>query len=370
METNMHSNAQWLSRITAPSLAAFLLAAPAFGAESAKAVGSAGAKVESAAQVDDAQVEAKLVAARERLEAAAREVAELSGQLSGPMTRTIMVNRFGSRAMLGVTLGPESPANREGVAIESVTPSGPASDAGLKAGDVLVSVDGKSLTGSDAGSGASTLVKHMRSVKPGDKVKVEYLRAGKKEKAEVVAETLDPQKFARYLPRDHLMMAPSVVAPMPPGVPMPPNAPFTMAFRGFGGHGLHEMELITLTPKLGQYFGTDKGVLVVRPPQDSELKLEEGDVIVDIDGRAPQTGSHAMRILRSYQPGEKVNVNVLRNRKSVKLQYEMPKHDGDVFFEGGPFESGMMFQGLDPAGTPGIRIEKMITAPPVPPDPT
>jgi len=102
-----------------------------------------------------------------------------------------------------------------------------------------------------------------------------------------------------------------------------------MQFRAFSPHGLLDMELVTLTPKLGSYFGTDKGVLVVRVPEKSELKLEEGDVIVNIDGRVPQNGAHAMRILRSYQSGEKLAINVLRNRKPVKLDVTVPKGAAD-----------------------------------------
>jgi S1-C subfamily serine protease len=100
-----------------------------------------------------------------------------------------------------------------------------------------------------------------------------------------------------------------------------------MAFRGPGAQ-FRDMELVTLTPKLGRYFGTDKGVLVIRAPRSGDFKLEEGDVIVDIDGRAPQNGAHALRILRSYQPGEKVTLNVLRDRKPVKLAATMPAHMG------------------------------------------
>ena len=78
-------------------------------------------------------------------------------------------------------------------------------------------------------------------------------------------------------------------------------------------------------------------MLVVRPPRSAEFKLEEGDVIVDIDGRAPQNGAHAMRILRSYQPGEKVNLNILRDRKPVRIAATLPKGvggvaEGDTFF--------------------------------------
>jgi S1-C subfamily serine protease len=209
------------------------------------------------------------------------------------------------------------------VQVEGVTPGGPASDAGLKAGDVIVGIDGKNLRNAEKSSGAA-LVAHLRTVKPGDKVKVEYLRDGKTRTAEVTTEA---------------MQHPQVMA-LPPIMGMAhgtPGQPFTMGFRAFPGMQFLDMELVTLTPKLGRYFGTDKGVLVVRGPRTAELKLEEGDVIVDIDGRAPQNGAHALRILRSYQPGEKVTLNILRDRKPMKLAATMPKGaggdaDADAFF--------------------------------------
>ena len=76
-----------------------------------------------------------------------------------------------------------------------------------------------------------------------------------------------------------------------------PNFAFMRAEGVFGS-----AELVPLTPKLGQYFGTEKGLLVVRAPDDSRLKLEDGDVIVDIDGRTPSSPSHALRILARIRP--------------------------------------------------------------------
>ena len=69
-----------------------------------------------------------------------------------------------------------------------------------------------------------------------------------------------------------------------------------------------DMELVAMTPKLGKYFGTDKGVLVVRAPGDSELKLEEGDVILDIDGRAPQ--ADLPHIMERYRRGGNIDPGV------------------------------------------------------------
>jgi hypothetical protein len=101
--------------------------------------------------------------------------------------------------------------------------------------------------------------------------------------------------------------------------------PMVRQFRAFVPGGFGGMELASLTPKLGAYFGTNEGVLVVQAPGDAAFKLEDGDVIQSIDGRKPDDGAHAMRILRSYRSGEKVSLNVLRQRKPVTLAVTMPE---------------------------------------------
>jgi S1-C subfamily serine protease len=235
-----------------------------------------------------------------------------------------------SRAMLGINLGDDREA-KEGVPVQSVTPGGPASDAGLRAGDVIIGVDGKNLRSKDKSS-AAALVEYMRTVKVGDKVKVNYLRDGKPQSVQVTTEAFGPGQFmvrsGRGMPDRVFTMA----VPAPVGaVPAFPPTPFTMAFPAAN---VLDMELVAITPKLGKYFGTDKGVLVVRAPGDSELKLEDGDVILDIDGRTPQNGAHALRILGSYQPGEKVAINVLRDRKPVKLAVTVSER-GPMTIHGG-----------------------------------
>jgi S1-C subfamily serine protease len=102
-----------------------------------------------------------------------------------------------------------------------------------------------------------------------------------------------------------------------------PELPGTLVHRP-----LSDMELVTLTPRLGSYFGSEQGVLVVRAPADGALKLEDGDVILAIDGRQPTSGSHATRILRSYQPGEKVILRVLRQHKTLELESTLPQRSG------------------------------------------
>ena len=84
------------------------------------------------------------------------------------------------------------------------------------------------------------------------------------------------------------------------------------------------MELLTLTPQLGRYFGTDHGVLVARAPTRGILKLQDGDVILSIGGRLPASSSQAMRILTSYDPGEKINLVILRQHHRMNITATMP----------------------------------------------
>jgi hypothetical protein len=71
----------------------------------------------------------------------------------------------------------------------------------------------------------------------------------------------------------------------------------TTAWSRTGGIG--ELELAPLSPGLGRYFGTDRGVLVIRAPDDGSFKLQNGDVITAIGGHEPQSASDALSILRS-----------------------------------------------------------------------
>ena len=69
-----------------------------------------------------------------------------------------------------------------GAVVTEVAPDSPAADAGLEVGDVIVALDGQSITT------GSQLVDSIRSHAPGDKVTVEYERSGRKHEADI---TLD-----------------------------------------------------------------------------------------------------------------------------------------------------------------------------------
>ena len=50
-------------------------------------------------------------------------------------------------------------------------------------------------------------------------------------------------------------------------------------------------------------------------PKDSELSLKGGDVVLAVDGRKPASPSQLLRILRSYERGEKFKIEILRKQK-------------------------------------------------------
>ena len=52
--------------------------------------------------------------------------------------------------------------------------------------------------------------------------------------------------------------------------------------KGVGGWrgGWADLEVVKLTERLGRYFGTDEGLLVISAPESNAFKLQDGDVIL------------------------------------------------------------------------------------------
>jgi hypothetical protein len=255
--------------------------------------------------------EQELQSARAELERAAAEVARLSQQFAAPYVRGMAKQwqSFGRRAMLGIT-----PEDTElGVRVAGVSPNGPAAEAGIDIGDVIVEIDGAALAdpaGSARGkqSPSELLLAQMGNVEPGESVALKVQRDGADR--DVTVQTHARDGFAFEWGWDD----------------EPPIRFDTPRWTGrfFGGNPWQEMQLVTLTPELGTYFGTDEGILVVRGPQSDELGLEDGDVILDIGGRVPATPEHAMRILGSFEQGETLKINVMRRQRREALELVLP----------------------------------------------
>ncbi len=282
-----------------------------------------------------AERDAEMAQAREELERAAREVARLGQELAGDIA--IRIRERQPKAMLGISLGSGPGMKRDdGVEVVGVTADGPAEEAGLEAGDILIEIDGVALKADKQDSSIEKLTGYMADVEPGQKVTVGYLRDGKSYSAIIEPREFEFPSFAFDFSDnfdfsgglgDHEAFRLHI----PDGVPLPHGPDIAKRLFGFGGHTIHgalgEMEMVSLTKGLGEYFGTDDGVLIVRAPVSEKIPLRDGDVILRIGDRKPSSPGHALRILGSYEPGETVKIQVMRKKKKRELTIELPEND-------------------------------------------
>jgi S1-C subfamily serine protease len=309
--------------ILIPVVAALLLAgqAAAQGTEAEEARRAA-EQDRAQAQLEKEEVRRQMQEAERQLEEAARRIAELS-QKNLPWTIEMEAEEFKTlgegRPRLGVTVGGnEGKGPVEGVNILGVSPGSAADDAGLRAGDVITAVNGESLSAEDGADANHRLLDFMKGVKEGDKLSVEYLRDGNVGKVEVEPRVMGPHVYAWAGDGKNFEFK------------VPPMAAAPDAIQGyrfvapFIGSSWRDMELVELNEGLGRYFGTDSGLLVVSAPKSDALKLQAGDVIQSIDGREPSSVGHAMRILGSYQAGEKLELQIMRDKRGQKLDITMP----------------------------------------------
>jgi S1-C subfamily serine protease len=206
-----------------------------------------------------------------------------------------------SRAQLGVMLGgAEQIGERTGVRVEQVIPGSAAERAGIRPGDLVLSVEGRAL-GPEPGQ---RLTRLMTDVQPGDTVTIVLHREGRDHTVRVVTDRSG---------------APLVLRPGQAAGPLMVEA-FRDLLPATGQTGRHRLELVALNPGLGRYFGVEAGVLVANVAADSPLGLEPGDVIVSIGGRAVRDPAHARAIMASYRGDEEAELQVVRDRRTITVR--------------------------------------------------
>lgn len=274
-----------------------------------------------ASAAKEAEFAERMREAENKLEEAARRVAELSKERLDSMGEAWKYAfEFSDRPRLGVTIG-ENRENTpvEGVSVIGVSPGSAAEEAGIRSGDILTSVNGESLSAPSAKEANIRLLDFMDGVEEGDKLEIEYLRGGNVGKVELEPRVVEQHAFAWSTRPEGAPMPPS------PGIHIAPEIVEKFRFRFGGWRGAFgDMELVELTEGLGRYFGTDSGLLVISAPESNLFQLQEGDVIEKIDGREPSSVNHCMRILGTYEPGEKVVLNIMRDRKRQTIEIEVP----------------------------------------------
>jgi S1-C subfamily serine protease len=241
------------------------------------------------------------------------------------------------RPRLGVIVKTERDAATDsiGAVLEAVTPDGPAAKAGLQAGDIVVTFEGTRLA-SGAGSPGDRLIELAGDMEEGDTVRVAYRRGREARTAVVVPKVLDDRAYAYSfdLGQNQLDSARQIwerALTIQPRLELGDRDPLVWSVRV--GSRWSDMELTTLDADLGSYFGTTEGLLVVRAPKDSLLGLRSGDVILRIGGRVPTSPSHAMRIFRSYEPGDEIRIDIMRTKAAREVRATVPKEERGLFWE-------------------------------------
>ena len=293
----------------------------------------------------------ELDAARAELDRAAKHFAELSGKYhTAPMTMTFEREVVRKKPLLGVLLLPDPQA---GVRIAGVTPDSAAADAGLKSGDRLVSINGNAIAGADGDARLAVLRSRLEKLDAKTPVRLGYVRDGHETVVSATPRITDSvfvwnsNGEAPVALHGDVMMTPhpdgrvefdadSVSGTLPPGIApeihreiirlgdgdapmaMPGSGMLLEAFRWNG------LNLASLDPQLGRYFGTDKGVLVLSPGPQLPA-LQAGDVILGIDGKPVATPREAMDALRAHQAGDTASLALLRDHRDASAQVTVPK---------------------------------------------
>ena len=272
-----------------------------------------------AAEAGKVEYAERLREAEERLELAAREIAEITRERLPQMVEIERRIEISAKPRLGIMIDSSKDGDPvDGVEVKGVTPGSAADEAGLRAGDIITAVDGNALSAENSKQANERLLDFMMNVEEGDNLKVEFLRKGNIATVELAPRVAPLRAFSwsgsgSDMHIEHMPDAPNIIK----------EFRFERGFP-FAGGPWSSMELVALNEGLGKYFGTDTGLLVVSAPEVDGLELEDGDVIQSIDGRVPTDVRHALKILSSYESGEKLELGIMRDKKKRELEIEVP----------------------------------------------
>jgi len=208
------------------------------------------------------------------------------------------VSELSSEALSAVGL-------EHGVRVERVIPGSPAEAAGVEQGDVIVELLGKPVYS------VGRLQWLVSQAHEGEPVALRLHRDGGSETLTV--------EFRRAQPSTN-----------PYGTRPGAHSP-SFAFLG--------VQIQPITPQLRGAFGApdDAGVLIAAVVKDSPAEkagLAVGDIIVRIDRKKIQRMTDFYRVLRYFDPGDSVEVEVIREKASETLTAQLgyaarqrPRHD-------------------------------------------
>jgi serine protease Do len=117
--------------------------------------------------------------------------------------------------------------------------------------------------------------------------------------------------------------------------------------------GLLGVNIIDISPELGEYLGkdfsVDQGVYIRGVNENSggaEAGLKEGDIIIGVDGRKTNTVANLQEIVARKRPGDKVEVEYLRDGKTIKSKATLKNFSGDTDIVKKVIPKTMEFEGV------------------------
>jgi C-terminal processing protease CtpA/Prc len=291
---------------------------------------------------------------RAQMRELSRKMADVSAKLGDIGPRAYAYRYLGNpdRGMIGVVFSDDDSTGAKGLRVDAVTPGGPADKSGIRHGDVIMAIDGKSV----ANGNRIELPDNFQNLKIGQNIALSVLRDGKKNEIAVKAERREPYNFGEAfsgMDADdmHELAELGKHGVLPPDFDKRVNAQVQRAVSQAERVAERASEraqeqvrralehvsfstpwwglnLVSLNPDLGGYFGADKGVLVLSDSNDSLKGLKSGDVLLEVAGQKVERPEDALRLLREQPAGSDVKVQVLRQRKTLSLSMQAPEFKG------------------------------------------
>lgn len=255
------------------------------------------------------------------------------------------------RARVGVLVSSTQPEeiDRVGVRLQEVVEGSPADEAGLRDGDIVVRIDGRSVLErldrdveadfeEDESRPVQRFLALVRELEPEEEVDIVYLRDGAEQTA-----TLSPERdrslFRAFgLPDEHVFdfrggsdfevfnhagdagnfrfLVGGGDACFSRGGAEAEGHLFYMG----GADCVDGVRLQDLNDQLASYFEVEEGVLVTEVLDGATLGLQAGDVIVSIGDRDVEDADDVRRILRSYETDEPLTLGVVRRGEARQIR--------------------------------------------------
>jgi len=79
-------------------------------------------------------------------------------------------------------------------------------------------------------------------------------------------------------------------------------------------------DLSAITDAVGKYSGSSEGVLGLEVDQDNKLGVEDGDVIVSINGEDVESPKDVVKIMSKFKADESFEIEIIREKETLYLE--------------------------------------------------